>query len=260
MPKVPEMVESERQFAPIAKHPLVSEIPWAKVDVAVPVALMVPVWRLSVWMPPWKVDVAVVEALREPTVTCELVASIDVPLNHRSAFERRVALVPPEPMESWVPKVSPPLITAPPVIVEDAWERKPPANNEEAEVEVASMVPVYSRNDWMPPTKVLVAVVDATRFPTVNCVPVAAIDAPSYQMFPVRKTVLLVPPFAIESVPEVTSPVEFAERAPESPTILSPCERIWMPVKDEVAEVPPNLVAIMPWEKVEEAVVPVALI
>ena len=46
-------------------------------------------------IPPAKVEVAVVVALMEPTVTCDEVAWIDVPLNHKSAEESCDALVPP---------------------------------------------------------------------------------------------------------------------------------------------------------------------
>ena len=60
------------------------------------------------------------------------------------------------------PKVKPPVMVAPFVMVEEAWERKPPAKREEAVVEVASMVPVNSRRVWIPPANVEVAVVVAT--------------------------------------------------------------------------------------------------
>ena len=100
---------------------------------------MVSVKRRRAWRPPWKVLVAVVVARREPTASCEEVASIAVPLNHRSALESLVALVPPFAMVSAVPKVRPPLITAPPVIVEEDWERNPPAKVETAAVLVAFM-------------------------------------------------------------------------------------------------------------------------
>ena len=65
--------------------------------------------------------------------------------------------MPPEGTESAVPRVRPP------VIVEEAWERKPPAKTELAVVDVASIVPVCMRSAWMPPIKeVEVEVVVAT--------------------------------------------------------------------------------------------------
>ena len=97
-------------------------------------------------------------------------------------------------------------------------------------------------------------------FPTVKSGEVELMEVPSNQRRAlVPKEVLLVPPFAMESVPVSMSPAAFDWTAPApKPTILRPLERIWRPVKDEVAFVPPNFVAMMPWEKVEEAVVEVA--
>ena len=64
---------------------------WIPANVEVPVAPIA-----VVWIPPAKVEVAVVVETSEPTVTWEEVAATDVPSNQRSADERRVAFVPPE--------------------------------------------------------------------------------------------------------------------------------------------------------------------
>ena len=112
--------------------------PPAIVEVAVvEVASMVPVYSLSAWRPPAKVEVAVVVAKIPLTVKLSVeVASREVPLNHTRPFESRVALVPPELIPNAVPKVRPP------VIVEDACERMPPAKVETELVLVAFTYPV----------------------------------------------------------------------------------------------------------------------
>ena len=69
--------------------PPVSAVMPAKVLVDVRAPMFV------VWMPPLNVDVAVVVAMMLPTVTADEVASMDVPLNHKSELESADALVPP---------------------------------------------------------------------------------------------------------------------------------------------------------------------
>ena len=180
----------------------VTETPCENVDVpVVEVASMELVNTRSGLIPPANVDVAVVVASSEPTVTCEDVASIDEPLNHRSAEESRVAFVPPfsigkvpvtsaarsinarvtAPFTAFknpvspVPRVSPPpvtfkppakvLVAVPVALIEFAWRWSvwiPPAKVEVA-VLVDSTVPVWMRRTWKPEeSEVEVAVVVET--------------------------------------------------------------------------------------------------
>ena len=154
-----------------------------------------------VWMPPTNVEVAVVVATIEPTVTCELVAATLAPSNQRSAEERRVALVPPFAMPK-VPVMSfarsiKALVTAPfvafknpvspvPSVSPPLWMFKPPAKVEVA-VLVASMVPVWRRSSWNPEvSEVEVAVV----VETTRCSMTAVEDAmsPYFALVTLRKS------------------------------------------------------------------------
>ena len=134
----------------------------------------------------------------------------------------------------------------------------PCANVLVAVVPVATMYPVWMPRVWMPPWKVDVAVVVDKSEPTVTCVPVAAREEPSNQTRDLWKAVWFVPPLATESVPATTSPFEEAESAPVLPVSFNPPVRIWRPLRVEVP-VAPNAVAETPCEKVEDAVVLVAL-
>ena len=107
----------------------------------------------------------------------------------------------------------------------------------------------------MPPWKVEVAVVVATKLPTDTCDEVAETLVPSNHRSALESLVALVPPFAIESVPAVTSPAAEAKSAPERPTILRPFECICTPRKVEVLVSAPMFVVSTPPANVEVAVV-----
>src|SRR3989344_9349266 len=74
----------DRQVPETAKHPPVRLMPFANVEVAVVVETVI---ALKFCHPPTKVEVAVEVAKSDPMVTCEEVAAIEVPSNHKSAFE-----------------------------------------------------------------------------------------------------------------------------------------------------------------------------
>src|SRR3989344_5125114 len=107
----------------------------------------------------------------------------------------------------------------------------------------------------MPPWKVEVAVVVATKLPTDTCDEVASTEVPLNHKRALESLVAFVPPLAIESVPAVTSPAADAKSAPERPTILRPFECIWTPRKVEVLVSAPMFVVSMPPANVEVAVV-----
>jgi hypothetical protein len=163
--------------------PLVMLRPPAMVLVAVPVALMYPTWSPRVWMPPAKVEVAVVVAKSEPTYKgwVEVGAMVEA-LVHAA----RVLLTPLERVPESVPQTRYPwalvsMVSQPvkKVFTEELMDT-PPEKVELAVVLVASMVPVNSRRDWMPPVKVEVAEVVAMTEPTYRGdVEVAAMRVPS---------------------------------------------------------------------------------
>src|SRR3989338_257901 len=117
------------------------------------------------------------------------------------------------------------------------------------------MVSVYRRSAEMPPWKVEVAVVVATKLPTDTCDEVASTEVPLNHKRALESLVAFVPPLAIESVPAVTSPAAEAKSAPERPTILRPFECICTPRKVEVLVSAPMFVVSTPPANVEVAVV-----
>lgn len=154
------------QVVPMAKQPVVREIPFANVEEAVvEVASIVPACKRSAWMPPESdVDVAVVVAVNDPKVTAEERATMRVPSKERSPVARDDAFVPPFaipriPVISLVNEMSE-LAIAPTVALRKpemfeivnppAVMLRPPAMVLVA-VPVALMLPVWRLSTWRPP-------------------------------------------------------------------------------------------------------------
>ena len=131
----------------------------------------------------------------------------------------------------------------------------PPAIEEVAVVDVASIVPVKSRSAWMPPLKVDVAVVVEKMKSTVGADVAPSDDAPVQYA-----NVLLIPPESEAPEPQMTPPVESVWRLPEqlvSVEILMPPVNAMTPANVELALVP-IFVNDTPCEKVEVPFVEVA--
>ena len=197
---VPQTLEPEASVSSADEHEAMVGILMPPVNAVIPANVDVAdAESADAEIPPVKVEVAVVVETIEPTVTCELVAAIDVPLNQRRPEESCVALVPPDAMPRALARFSE-LIHA---------------------VVALKSVDVALSNktveDALSPASLSVVVVAET--------PAAGWVHASYVVIP-------------ESVPQITSPAAFVSSESQDVSVetLSPPVCICRPLRVEVAE------------------------